>query len=727
MALIAPLLVVIGLMMTDGCSGGGGSSGTAAAQRPPSNKGYAAVGFDTALAGAGAAAYQRVLLNVVEVRMNPINNATISEYDPHWVTVGVPAATGATLAAGFINTGLGFGGMLFGGTTQALIGQGRAELQIDLNALQNIAQIFNIQSVTSNTYYEFELILDPLVPGNLVPTCSGSAGEGCIAYNAVLDPSIANKIIKGYISGGIEIAKQNISPVVVGLYTNVGPPPFGSTGVITITPQIFQINNQLTQQSLNAGFTNPGPVLTGTITGTVQYPAGKGAFNATARPETVTAEISGTNQIVESVALPVSCNGKDTCPFTLLVPATSGGTAYDVYAAGKVTSFGVASNQIVTAGGTTAAPTLKIESRVTSTFGGKVTDECAAGAAIPAATLQILVPDPAVSGADCATSPVGCVSVATAQTDETGNFPMPGNGFLHAPFNQLPDDKSATYTLSVTAAGFSPFLEPITPQPSKYKCPGTNIKGICNISLGHGTLTGTINVQIPAGAAPTLPQVNVLVMAEDHGTNNIENVQALTIPAGATSNTQVPFTMNVPFNTTTPAAALDVFATAQDVFNGVPQTTTGHTYGVAANVLNGAAKCSDAASVVPNILTIECVGHGSVTGSVTNVGGDTSVVLSKAAPPPTAGATPGYVAVQTSVIAPPPSSTSGSYAICAPPDVYQLTAYSSGVAGTAAPVTVSTPVPISPSPTPCPQVCDSGQGSACLICNGTQGPAVPAP
>lgn len=719
MALIAPILVVIGLMMADGCGGGGGGSSSAAAARPPTPQGYAAIGFNTAqLLSPGAPLYKNVFLNVVAVRMNPSTNADVSEFSPHWVSINVPPATGVNIATGSINTGLGFGGLFFGGTAQALIGQGRAELQIDMTALQNVAQIFNVQPIIPNTYHQFEVILDPLAPGDVVPTCSGVLGEGCITYTAVLDPSLPSRILKFSLPTGYTVAKQLLSPAILSLNVNVGPPPLGSTGAVTILPAI---NSIITANSDSL----PPTALAGTLSGTVEFSSGE-TFATSTHPVTITAERAGTNQIVESAPLPPSCNGKKTCGFNLFLPASASiGTLYDIYASSKETTFAVSSGQLVVSGQTNTnlvSTPLQIKTQPSVFFSGAVTDACsgAAATAISAATLQILAPE--TSGIDCGVipTPAGCVSVASASTDEAGFFPMPGNGFTPAPFNQLPLEKDLT--LLVSAAGFSPFTAPLVPTPSNFKCPGVNKATVCTLSLAHGTLQGTINVQIPPNASPTLPQVNVLVMAEDSGTNNIENVQMVTIPAGANSTTQIPFSLNVPLSTTTPAATLDVFATAQDVFNGVPQTTTGHTYGVASAIPNSAAACGDPPVVVTNPLTIECVGHGSLFGGVSGVGADTSLILSKED-----SRTGDYVAVQTTNIAPPPSSTSGSYAICAPPDVYQLTAYNSGAAGTSVPAAVSSPVPVSPAPTPCPQICDSGQGSACLVCNSTQGPNVVAP
>jgi len=724
LALIVPLLAVLGLVLADGCGGGGSSSGTASAARPPVGNGYVAVGFNTA--NLNASGYKNVFLNVVEIRMNPSTNPDVSEFSPYWVTITAPQATGIQPPNGFINTGTGFGGLLYGSSSNALIGQGRAEMQIDMNALQNTSELFNVAQVTPNTYYQFEVFLDPLQPGNVIPTCSGALGEGCVNYPAVLDSSLQTKFLKFSLpasGSGFQVAKQQLSPLIFAMNIAVGPPPLGSTGPVTITPAI----NSLIQTGSNNVF--PAGALAGTITGTVEYPAGKGTFDSSLRAVNITAELAGTNQIIESVPLPASCNKKSTCGFALFLPATSVGTAYDIYASGKGSSFAVDSNVVLVASQSVVAPTLQIEQRTPSSFSGRVVDQCGAGVGIPAATLQLLVPDPAISSADCGTSPAGCVSVATASSDEAGYFPMPGNGFNRSPFSQLPfEPNESNYGLSVKAAGFDSFLAEIVPAQTNYKCPSpaTNVNKVCTISLPHGTLTGHVAVAIPPNASPTLPQVNVLVAAEDHGTNHIENVQMVTVPPGSTASTQIPFSMNVPLSSS--VGSFDVFATAQDVFNGVPQVTTGHTYGVAANIQNVTDSCTSSPTAISppqDPLTIECVGHGSLYGpqSVTNVGTDTSLVLSKQ--DQTNGE---YVDVQTIGVAPPPSSTSATYAICAPPDAYELTAFDSGVAGSPVPAVVSTPVPApSPTPSPCPQVCDSGQGSACLICSQTIGPVVVAP
>ncbi len=723
MTLIVPLLAVLGLILADGC-GGGSSSGTASAARVPLNNGYVAVGFNTS--NLSASGYKNVFLNVVEIRMNPSTNPDVSEFSPHWVTITAPQATGIRPPTGFINTGNGFGGLLYGSTSNALIGQGRPEMQIDMNALQNTSELFNVAQAPSKSYYQFEVFFDPLQAGNVIPTCSGALGEGCVNYAAVMNSSLPTKYLKFSLpasGSGFQVAKQQLSPLIFALNVAVGPPPLGSTGAVTITPSI----DNLIQTGSNGVF--PAGALAGTITGTVEYPNGKGTFNASHRTVTITAELSGTNQVIESVPLPGSCNKKTTCGFSLFLPATSVGTAYDIYASGKANSFAVDSNLVLVASQAIVAPTLQIEQRGLTSFSGKVADQCGAGVGIPAATLQLLAPDPAVSGADCGSSPVGCVSVATANSDEAGIFPLPGNGYNRTPFSRLPvEPNESKYGLSVNAAGFDSFLAEIVPAQSGYKCPApaTVVNKVCTISLSHGTLTGHVAAAIPTNASPTLPQVNVLVVAEDHGTNNIENVQMVTIPPGSTASTHIPFSMNVPLSGS--VGSFDVFATAQDVFNGEPQLTTGHTYGVAANIQNVTDTCTSsptAISAPQDPLTVECVGHGSLFGpqSVANVGTDTSLVLSKQ--DPTNGE---YVDVQTVSVAPPPSSTSATYAICAPPDAYELTAFDSGVAGSPVAATVSTPVAApSPAPSPCPQVCDSGQGSACLICNQTTGPVVVAP
>ena len=62
------------------------------------------------------------------------------------------------------------------------------ELQIDLNASQNIPQLFNTAGVRPDTYRVAEILLDPTNPGYLDPQLSANRrrsairADGCINY-----------------------------------------------------------------------------------------------------------------------------------------------------------------------------------------------------------------------------------------------------------------------------------------------------------------------------------------------------------------------------------------------------------------------------------------------------------------------------------------------------------------------------------------------------------------
>src|SRR5882672_5377579 len=57
------------------------------------------------------------------------------------------------------------------------------DLQIDLNTIQNVPELFNSAPVRGGNYVIAELLLDSSNPGTLIPNCpSAGANEGCINY-----------------------------------------------------------------------------------------------------------------------------------------------------------------------------------------------------------------------------------------------------------------------------------------------------------------------------------------------------------------------------------------------------------------------------------------------------------------------------------------------------------------------------------------------------------------
>src|SRR5713101_4458764 len=166
-------------------------------------------GFGSALAGKTAPVeigflgvpppnFQNVLLNVQAIRINPKANASPS--DSRWQRIGVPS-------------GIGTGG------------SGSPELQIDLNNLQNVPQIFNTAKVRPGTYQIAELILHSNHPGTLIPDCPlAGTPEGCINYpiqltnagtpiNVIVKPSLLNP------------SKDALTPLVIQLTMTINTAP----------------------------------------------------------------------------------------------------------------------------------------------------------------------------------------------------------------------------------------------------------------------------------------------------------------------------------------------------------------------------------------------------------------------------------------------------------------------------------------------------------------------
>ena len=80
------------------------------------------------------------------------------------------------------------------GPNPAGAGTGPSELQVDLNHIQTVPQLFNSQLVPATTYHAIELVLDGSNAGTVVPTClenPSSLLEGCIASQISLVQSIA--------------------------------------------------------------------------------------------------------------------------------------------------------------------------------------------------------------------------------------------------------------------------------------------------------------------------------------------------------------------------------------------------------------------------------------------------------------------------------------------------------------------------------------------------------
>lgn len=601
--------------------------------------------------------YEEIVLNVVSVRLNPSTDANVSETDKHWVTIAAPAP--------------------FVGSPQPTM-----ETPVDLNQLNNQAIVFATGKIDAKTYNQIELVLDPNNPGYVIPLCgfAGTAAEGCINYPLKL--AVPNTNLRATFPVTVE---QNATvPLLIDITPTITAIPTSSTGS-------FTANVAMSVASV------PNPAV-GTITGTIT-----GGDNVT-----VSAELSGTSTVVATAK-------ESSGSYTLTLPASPVGTLYDLFASGSGTSLGVKSEVMVTQNGTTTVD-FTLSSSSHAGLRGTITDGCT-GADLQGVNLELLVPDPTFSPnppSDCSglQPPAGCVVVATAQTGSNGQYPVT-NAFTNSnntPFQSLPINTN--YTLRVSYSGYNLGLMKVSTSGSALKCLTSGFPNdACSFQLERATITGSVSVS----PAPTVP-LNVLVVAEDHGTNNIENVATATVQPGLTTGA---FSISVPDNSSTesPVSSFDLFATAQDTFGGrtvqlsTDNPTTGHTIGVVSDVA-GAAKCQTSTDM-PTIGGIDCVaGNGSIAGTTSTYDSQTSIELSKS----------GVQLMQSGVGL--GSSNAGDFNFCAPSDgtAYTLQRYENN-----SPAGMTTNVTVAPSTTvmqPCSSICPTGSNT-CFVCTNTSGVTVP--
>jgi hypothetical protein len=668
--------------------------------------------------------FQHVFINVISVRLNPSTSDIVSDNIGGWQTIPVPAGVGNSTTSGLVETGLNFGGNL-GFTSQLItLGEGRSEIQIDAAQLPQTPILFNASSVRANNYNQVELVLDsstfPITvsnpttgesqqtasnAGNVTPLCGGlqASGEGCIVYPVTIyNP--ASPI--GVPHAPVEVGRQGLVPVMVNIQVDVESPALANGGPIIIQPHISVVENSGVSQS-----GQPLNQYLGLITGTVSN-------FASGNKTLVTAELAGTDNVVEQYN--IQSSGETAGNYTLYLPAPPGGAKYDLYVSGPGRQYALKSDVTVLPGSQITGLNFNTPPVNTVTLGGTIKDFCAPQSVVEAATLELLEPDPAISPApDCtANPPTGCVVVATSASDEGGIYPLPANGNVPAPFQNVPTGQN--YTMLINAAGFDPVATAVQASGNGFTCL-QGLNGTCSFQLSHGYLTGTLSL-----ASPSTSPLSAMVMAEDTGTSSIQNFAQVIVPP---SQGTADFNMLVPDG----AGDFDLFATVQDDFEGqpqlqsmhTPQENTGHSIAVEAGI---PAPAACATTTAPNPLgPVSCLGHGSLEGGLNDATDLTSVVLEK----PDPNNQGDLVQIIRGVVGPFGADSAGGYAMCAPPeDDYTIQRFDDGVAGEATavgamntPIVVPTPPPsASFTPTPCPGICDKGQGTSCLICTETGGP-----
>lgn len=663
--LAAPLLILAALMFIPfGCGGGGG----AFTPTPIPRQGNLEVGF----VDAPSALFQNLLLNVAAVRLNPDPNAT--DASTGWVTVSVPGGVPNSTAA-TTSTSIAGGGFL--GEGLFVIGAPRTELQIDLNLTQNQVQLFNIAHVPAETYRKIVLVLDPNIPGNVVPNCSkvpAPITEGCISYGMSFVQASPSPLA---VLTPVPVSKGGLTTLVIDFNPGVPSPPSSNTGSYTFSPSISVVPNNASQVNELMG------LVSGTVGGSV------------ATQEKVTAELSGTSTVVATAQV-VNHNFS----FQLPASASPSGTNYDVYAWGSDTSYDVASAVTVSRGIAASPLSFEVTTKFTGSVSGTISDACTK-AVIPGATLAIVE---SASSKNCSASPTpsDCVVVATASTDERGVYPMPGNLAAEPPFNAVPVANNGTYALRISASGYQTITTPLDVTNSgTVTCPDSPDGKTCSFVLGTTYIAGTVQLgsPVPPGTA-----ANIQVFAEEAGTNNL--VSALPAPLSVPCSTApctMPFTLNVPS-----AGNYDLYATTIDLFQGSPDPFTGHTMAVASNV-PASAVCPAPKTPSVALGPLECAGHGSVTGAAAfSFDEGTTVRLSKDG-----------VDLMESGVGPTGTPNAGQFSFCAPADTYTLTRYENGLPDpSSSPTTVVLPPP--PLQTsPCPTTCSNSSGSCPGNCSNT--------
>jgi hypothetical protein len=555
-------------------------------------------------------------------------------------------------------------------------GMGPNEAIIDLNSLAIVAQVFNTGLLQIKTFGQVEVVLDPIAPGSVVPVCSPVVpGEGCISYPMNVPTGTKLRL---RLTPPLSVKNNQLSILVLDITPTIVSFPADSNGSFTINPTmtVASANNFLA-----------------TVSGKVVKAVPK---------EKITAEIAGTDQVVTTV----STESKGT--FTIGLPAVAGGTAYDLIASGQGTSFFPLTNEVFTPGTTSLADLTPSRPHGGATLTGTVVDKCT-GVGIEGVTLDVLTPAANAVGPNCTTTPpTGCVVVATGTSTAGGSYSVlnPATG---SQFSAIPAGKGTNYRLRISASGYDSLNTSIDSTTTNLKCPNSGATDKkCDFSLTRGQINGNVRLTATNTGAP----LDVLIMAEQSNTNNIAAVTTVTIPTGSIL---APFTLLVPTNQTV-ATTLDLFASAEDLFGGKPEQATGHTIAVLSPVTPPAVGTAcTTPTLVSDLGPMNCVGHGSVSGTASTFDQNTTIVLSSGG---------GVQLMQSKV------GAGGAYNFCAPKDTYNLQRFESGI-----PVAVPTTITLTPPsliPTPCSSICDTGipniappGGDECFLCANTPGIVVP--
>jgi len=666
------VLAVFALLIPLGC-GGGGSSFPTNAPTPAS----VAVAF----VGTGPPGnFRSVLLNISGVRLNHSFDAATNATG--WVTIAVP-------------TGAGTGN-----------GQNPGDLQIDLLHTQTAATFFNVGGVPVGTYQTVQVLVDSTDPGTIVPACQSGASnsEGCTNYPLNFD---ITQPVLFTLAEPMTASANATAPLVIQLAVSItsAPANTGDPYMVTITPAETNTGSYLAAVSGNI---------------TVKGAAAVGIHLA---PLTVSAELSGTNTVIETA--PVKAKGA----YTLELPAALSGTSYDIFTNGGGVTYGALQGISVVPGQLASGEDLTVAGATPGTMSGFIADACT-GLGIPGAQLELLAPAiplakprPTPPASFCLTNPGQCVVVASGSADQAGSYPLPGTSRNPSSFDEVPTGQP-DLAVQVGASGYtsvlsSAFLRSIN---KNDVCSADPSDKTCNFSLTTGYINGTANL---VSDPPPGNSVVVQVLAENSGTNQV--VAALPQPLVFLNHeTSLPFQLNVPLSQANGAPpAFDLFSVAIDPFQGGPDPFPGHDISVLANQPAPTAGCQHV-NAVP-FQPMNCVGHGSISGTVQNPDTGTSVEVEKLDP----NNTPVQILGTPPALFSSDTPSNNAYTLCVPPDMYQLQRFeaapTSSATASATPIPVGSPQQVTvPQPaatsSPCPSTCSSTDGGPAPcpgMCNAT--------
>ena len=215
-------------------------------------------------------------------------------------------------------------------------------------------------------------------------------------------------------------------------------------------------------------------------------------------------------------------------------------------------------------------------------------------------------------------------------------------------------------------------------------CSAATSATLCNFSLTTGYITGTVNLVTDP---PPGNSVVVQVLAENSGSNQL--VSALPQPLVFVNHeTSQPFMLNVPISGAGPN--FDLLAVAIDPFQGGPNPFSGHDIPVLANV-TGPTGCSPSIPA-PAFAAMDCVGHGSISGTVQNPDTGTSVEVEKLDPNNTLVQIFGTLPALFSSTS-PSNIGNNAYTLCVPPDNYALQRFEAPPTPTSTPTSSAEPTP----------------------------------